>query len=109
MNRSAFASVMNTSTSGAIHCESRSIKGSTSLPKHRFIAPKAVTMISKPINEEASAEHIELDSTKAADQENQDESTRKLERSLVRKLDMTLMPVIWILYLLNYLDRNNIA
>lgn len=66
-------------------------------------------MISKPINEEASAEHIELDSTKAADQENQDESARKLEKSLVRKLDMTLMPVIWILYLLNYLDRNNIA
>ena len=31
------------------------------------------------------------------------------EKSLVRKLDMTLMPTIFILYLLNYLDRNNIA
>lgn len=31
------------------------------------------------------------------------------EKRVVRKLDMTLMPMIWILYLFNYLDRNNIA
>ena len=31
------------------------------------------------------------------------------EKSLVRKLDMTLMPMVWILYMFNYLDRNNIA
>ena len=31
------------------------------------------------------------------------------ERRIVRKLDMTLMPMIWLLYLFNYLDRNNIA
>ncbi|KAM5385208.1 hypothetical protein ACJZ2D_001169 [Fusarium nematophilum] len=31
------------------------------------------------------------------------------EKRLVRKLDMTLMPMVWILYLFNYLDRNNIA
>jgi hypothetical protein len=31
------------------------------------------------------------------------------EKSLVRKLHMTLMPIIWLLYLFNYLDRNNIA
>jgi len=31
------------------------------------------------------------------------------EKSLVRKLDLTLMPIVFILYLLNYLDRNNIA
>jgi hypothetical protein len=30
-------------------------------------------------------------------------------KSLVRKLDMTLLPTIWILYVFNYLDRNNIA
>lgn len=34
---------------------------------------------------------------------------RALEKKLVRKLDMTLLPVVWILYLFNYLDRNNIA
>lgn len=34
---------------------------------------------------------------------------RATEERLVRKLDMTLLPMLWILYLLNYLDRNNIA
>ncbi len=27
-----------------------------------------------------------------------DDDTRQVERRLVRKLDMTLMPVVWILY-----------
>jgi hypothetical protein len=31
------------------------------------------------------------------------------ETSLVRKLDFTLVPMVWLLYLFNYLDRNNIA
>lgn len=34
---------------------------------------------------------------------------RLLERSLVRRLDCTLMPVVALLFLLNILDRNNIA
>jgi hypothetical protein len=38
-----------------------------------------------------------------------DEDQRSLEKRLVRKLDMTLMPVVWMLYFFNYLDRNNIA
>lgn len=38
-----------------------------------------------------------------------DEAWLGQEKSLVRKLDMTLMPTIWVLYLFNYLDRNNIA
>jgi hypothetical protein len=31
------------------------------------------------------------------------------EGRIVRKLDLTLMPMVWILYMFNYLDRNNIA
>ena len=31
------------------------------------------------------------------------------EKSLVRRLDLTLLPTLWILYLNNYLDRTNIA
>lgn len=31
------------------------------------------------------------------------------EKALVRRLDMTFMPLLWILYFHNYLDRNNIA
>lgn len=38
-----------------------------------------------------------------------DETYMAMERSVVRKLDMTLMPIIFILYMFNYLDRNNIA
>ena len=34
---------------------------------------------------------------------------KKKERKMVMRLDMTLMPTVWILYLFNYLDRNNIA
>ncbi|KAJ9150396.1 Major facilitator superfamily transporter [Pleurostoma richardsiae] len=34
---------------------------------------------------------------------------RAAEKSLVRKLDLTLVPMVWVLYLFNYLDRNNIA
>ncbi|KAK4502114.1 hypothetical protein PRZ48_005537 [Zasmidium cellare] len=38
-----------------------------------------------------------------------DETFRRHSRSLVRKLDCTMMPCIWILYMFNYLDRNNIS
>lgn len=38
-----------------------------------------------------------------------DESFLETERRLVRKLDSTLMPTVFTLYLFNYLDRNNIA
>lgn len=33
----------------------------------------------------------------------------KAEKRLVRKLDVTLLPMVWVLYMFNYLDRNNIA
>lgn len=34
---------------------------------------------------------------------------RQLEKKVVRRLDMTLMPCLWGLYLFNYLDRASIA
>lgn len=34
---------------------------------------------------------------------------RTLEKKIVRRLDMTLMPCLWVLYLFNYLDRASIA
>jgi len=39
----------------------------------------------------------------------EDEKYRQCERQVVRKLDLTLLPMLWILYVFNYLDRNNIA
>lgn len=41
--------------------------------------------------------------------ESSNETFLATEKSLVRKLDCTLMPTVFILYLFNYLDRNNIA
>lgn len=38
-----------------------------------------------------------------------EEEYNAAEKSLVRKLDLTLVPMVWLLYLFNYLDRNNIA
>ena len=32
-----------------------------------------------------------------------------LEKKLVKRLDMTLMPMLWVLYLFNYLDRASIS
>lgn len=34
---------------------------------------------------------------------------RQLEKQVVRRLDFTLMPCLWALYLFNYLDRASIA
>jgi len=31
------------------------------------------------------------------------------ERKLVRKIDMRLIPTLWIMYVLNYIDRTNIV
>ncbi|EAL90998.1 hypothetical protein KXW98_002948 [Aspergillus fumigatus] len=37
------------------------------------------------------------------------EERQKAERALVRKIDIRLLPMLVIMYILNYLDRNNIA
>lgn len=34
---------------------------------------------------------------------------RELEKKVVKRLDMTLLPCLWVLYLFNYLDRASIA
>ncbi|KAM0704374.1 hypothetical protein Q7P35_008608 [Cladosporium inversicolor] len=34
---------------------------------------------------------------------------RAVEKKVVRRLDMTILPMLWVLYLSNYLDRTNIA
>ena len=35
--------------------------------------------------------------------------TAEEERALLRKIDMRLVPSVWIMYLLSYLDRSNIG
>lgn len=43
------------------------------------------------------------------DQLSSRESMRAVERRLVRKLDLTLMPMLWLLYMLKNLDKFNIS
>lgn len=37
------------------------------------------------------------------------DNVREIEKKVVRRLDLTLLPMLWVLYLSNYLDRTNIA
>jgi hypothetical protein len=37
------------------------------------------------------------------------DNARELEKKIVRTLDMTMLPQLWVLYMFNYLNRVNIA
>jgi hypothetical protein len=73
--------------------------------------------LAAPVKESASGhEHLEMiadlkmeKGTNVHDELINTPEWRARERKLVRKLDMTLLPVVWVLYLFNYLDRNNIS
>lgn len=67
-----------------------------------------------------AAAHMELD--EVISKPMQDEEDRELaealrnyrpgtdaEKKLLRKIDMRLMPILWIMYILNYVDRTNIV
>ncbi|KAH9826511.1 Aminotransferase [Teratosphaeria destructans] len=58
-----------------------------------------------------TTEHADLekDDQPAIDYAGAHDKVDPKEIALVRKLDMYLMPILWIMYFLNYLDRNAIA
>lgn len=61
-----------------------------------------------------TSDHIERAKSKEGDSKPNENVTAEedfaaVEKRLVRKLDLTLVPMVWLLYLFNYLDRNNIA
>ncbi|KAF4990333.1 hypothetical protein FDECE_14409 [Fusarium decemcellulare] len=75
-----------------------------------------------PLPDTENGDHVSVHAEKASRDETRDlrfedspfghhESLkwRTAEKRIVRKLDMTLMPIVWVLYMFNYLDRNNIA
>ncbi|KAJ5802991.1 uncharacterized protein N7503_005441 [Penicillium pulvis] len=59
------------------------------------------------------AEEIEISPDNDIDEVNNPklivDNRKKLEAKFVRKLDMRLLPLMMLIYVLNYLDRNNIA
>lgn len=62
-------------------------------------------------------DHVPTNQTDIAKEHNQQDPIASLgisdwemkERKVVRTLDMTLLPQLWILYMFNYLNRTNIA
>lgn len=59
--------------------------------------------------EKPDVEHIVTLKKEGIEHATIDAEWLRMEKKLVQKLDMTLMPIIWTLDLFNYLDRNNIA
>lgn len=73
-----------------------------------------LTTIDSEKPRDTQAEFAALDQEKASDNEIVDysgahEKTDPAEIALVRKLDRWIMPTLWAMYWLNYLDRNAIA
>jgi hypothetical protein len=52
---------------------------------------------------------VKGDASQAVDYAGGSTKTNPLEISLVRKLDIRIMPTLWAMYFMNYLDRNAIA
>lgn len=62
-----------------------------------------------PSKHNVSQDHHECSPDERADLFVDDNITRALSRRLVRKLDLTLMPTVWLLYMLKNLDKGNIS
>jgi hypothetical protein len=64
--------------------------------------------------DKVSSVQMKEDGAQQADNELQQELRNYVphtteEKKLVRKIDMFLMPMLWIMYILNYVDRTNIV
>lgn len=64
--------------------------------EHEEVAPKALTAEDLPSPEEV-IERLGI------------ANWRELEKKVVKRLDMTLLPMLWILYVFNYLDRASLG
>ncbi|KAJ5251624.1 hypothetical protein N7489_002034 [Penicillium chrysogenum] len=82
------------------------------------IFSKTIKTPSNPILEDKESRNIhveDVDSLKVTDEKAQGDysgATAKIdpaEIKLVRKLDLRIMPILWAMYFLNYIDRNAIA
>ena len=63
----------------------------------------------KPVHDEYATAEEGSPSSKHAYTLDQFVENPELEKRILRKVDMRLLPPLWIMYVLNYLDRNNIG
>lgn len=64
--------------------------------------PHLETVASNALEQEKAAQLNHVDALGLPDVE-------ALKKKIVRRLDITMLPQLWILYMFNYLNRNNIA
>lgn len=57
--------------------------------------------------DKVETEHVEQDVAKAAAAEFVADTPE--EKRLVRKIDRRLLPMLWVMYIFNYLDRTNVG
>lgn len=57
--------------------------------------------------DKVETEHVEQDVAKAAAAEYVADTPE--EKRLVRKIDRRLLPMLWVMYIFNYLDRTNVG
>ncbi|CAG8372394.1 unnamed protein product [Penicillium salamii] len=77
-----------------------------------FLQPfKALSpqLVMNPANIECQARKISSDQIENVTAIDAISFTPEEEKALLRKVDLTLLPTIWIMYLLSYLDRTNIG
>lgn len=81
----------------------------SSMSDHRRIegSDSAIDYSSLPYDEEKKVDN--LPSVTAPIEALGIPNWQDLEKKLVKRLDMTLMPMLWVLYLFNYLDRASIS
>ncbi|CEI38435.1 hypothetical protein FVEN_g12138 [Fusarium venenatum] len=86
----------------------------TSLRHDKSEAPNADNVINVEHDEEGSMKHVDADSTPVSAREHAFAELgipnwEELEKKVVRRLDMTLLPTLWLLYVFNYLDRASLG
>jgi hypothetical protein len=95
-----------------------SVQGSkNSLQPHTCLQALVITAImtdQKQDDSRVSSEHVDEVEPIKKEETNinlsmTDDEYDATEKKVVRKLDFTLLPMVWLLYFFNYLDRNNIA
>lgn len=69
----------------------------------------AKEILSDHVENESKKSMEDLGKTEGSIEEHLTEEYQRIERCIVKKLDCTLVPILWFMYLFNYLDRNNIA
>ncbi|KAL3588268.1 hypothetical protein FPOAC2_10421 [Fusarium poae] len=85
-----------------------------SLRHDKSEAPNADNVINVEHDEEGSMKHVDADSTPVSARDHAFAELgipnwEELEKKVVRRLDMTLLPTLWLLYVFNYLDRASLG